>query len=350
MLDISCAFATSMATPDHVAHAEALGFRRAWLYDSPALYPDVWMTLAECARRTSTIELGPGVAIPSLRHPMVTAAAVATLCDLAPGRVNLAIGSGFTGRLTLGQKPLPWAYVREYVVALVELLGGGTPLWDGARIRMLHPDGFGARRPIRIPIILGTGGPKGEAVARDLADGIFATSPRPGFARCSVLTFGTVLDDGEDAGSARCPGRRGPRRRAHVPRPVSPWRGEAAAERRGVGRGARSSARRRAAPRAARGTSDRGKRARSSRGHRRDVGVVRPRSRRRCLAGSPRVARGRRRDSRSRISRPGLTFRRSSSGSWPRRRDDASLAERVEVVDDAALDARRGRDRRSRGG
>ena len=94
MLDISCAFATSMATPDHVAHAEALGFRRAWLYDSPALYPDVWMTLAECARRTSTIELGPGVAIPSLRHPMVTAAAVATLCDLAPGRVNLAIGVG----------------------------------------------------------------------------------------------------------------------------------------------------------------------------------------------------------------------------------------------------------------
>src|SRR5512144_2766655 len=134
MLDISCAFATSMATPDHVAHAEALGFRRAWLYDSPALYPDVWMALAECARRTSTIELGPGVAIPSLRHPMVTAAAVATLCELAPGRVNLAVGSGFTGRLTLGQKPLSWTYVRDYVEVVVELLAGGTPLWDGARI------------------------------------------------------------------------------------------------------------------------------------------------------------------------------------------------------------------------
>ncbi len=144
MLDISCAFATSMATPDHVAHAEALGYKRAWLYDSPALYPDVWMMLGECARRTSTIELGPGVAIPSLRHPMVTAAAVATLCDLAPGRVNLAIGSGFTGRLTLGQKPLPWSYVREYVEVLVELLAGGTPRGKARSIRMLHPDGFGA--------------------------------------------------------------------------------------------------------------------------------------------------------------------------------------------------------------
>ncbi len=204
MLDISCAFATSMATPAHVAHAEALGYTRAWLYDSPALYPDVWMALAECARRTSTIELGPGVAIPSLRHPMVTAAAVATLHDLAPGRVNLALGSGFTGRLTLGQKPLKWSEVRAYVEVVIDLLAGGTPIWEGSRIRMMQPEGFGAARPLRIPIILGTGGPKGEAVARDLADGIFATAPRPGFGRCSVLTFGTVLDAGEDPGSARC--------------------------------------------------------------------------------------------------------------------------------------------------
>ena len=118
MIEISCAFATSMATPDHVAIAEELGYRRAWLYDSPALYPDVWMILADSAKRTSRIEIGPGVAIPSLRHPMVTAAAIATLVDLAPGRVNVAIGSGFTGRLTLGQKPLRWSFVREYVLAL----------------------------------------------------------------------------------------------------------------------------------------------------------------------------------------------------------------------------------------
>ena len=188
--------------------AEALGYRRAWLYDSPALYPDVWMILAECARRTSTIELGPGVAIPSLRHPMVTASAIATLVDLAPGRVNVAIGSGFTGRLTLGQKPLKWSVVREYVIAVIGLLDGQTVEWEGAAIRMMHPSGFGAARPIRVPIILGTGGPKGEAVARELADGVFATGPSPGFDRCSVLTFGTVLDDGEDAGSERVAWRR----------------------------------------------------------------------------------------------------------------------------------------------
>ena len=56
--ELSCAFATSMATPDHVAVAESLGYRRAWLYDSPALYPDVWVM--PLRRRTSTIGLGPG--------------------------------------------------------------------------------------------------------------------------------------------------------------------------------------------------------------------------------------------------------------------------------------------------
>ena len=101
--DLSCAFATSMATPDHVAVAESLGYRRAWLYDSPALYPDVWVTLARCADRTSTIGLGPGVLIPSLRHPMTNAAAIATLVELAGmDRVAVAVGTGFTGRFTLG--------------------------------------------------------------------------------------------------------------------------------------------------------------------------------------------------------------------------------------------------------
>jgi 5,10-methylenetetrahydromethanopterin reductase len=38
-VDISCAFATSSDTPEHVQLAESLGYRRAWLYDSPALYP-----------------------------------------------------------------------------------------------------------------------------------------------------------------------------------------------------------------------------------------------------------------------------------------------------------------------
>src|SRR5580765_318345 len=128
-MDISCAFATSMQTAEHVHVAEELGFVRAWAYDSPALYPDVWMQLALAAARTTTIGLGPAVLVPSLRHPMTNAAAIATLVDLAPGRVAVAFGAGFTGRYVLGQKPMRWTDVGDYVRALKALLRGETTDW-----------------------------------------------------------------------------------------------------------------------------------------------------------------------------------------------------------------------------
>jgi 5,10-methylenetetrahydromethanopterin reductase len=205
VLEISCAFATSPSTPDHVVVAERLGYRNTWLYDSPALYPDVWSVLALAATRTSRIGLGPGVLIPSLRHPMVNAAAIATLVSLAPGRVNVAIGSGFTGRMTMGQRPLSWTFVRKYVTTLQALLRGEAAEWDGAMIQMMHPAGFAPPRPIDVPMILGIGGPKGRAVADELADGVFVAGRPlgPGAGRCVVLTFGTVLGEDEDPGSPR---------------------------------------------------------------------------------------------------------------------------------------------------
>ena len=179
-MEISCAFATSSNTPAHVQLAETLGYRRAWLYDSPALYPDVWMTLTRCAERTSRIGLGPGVLVPSLRHPMVNAAAIAELADQVPGRVAVAIGAGFTGRFTLGKRPMPWRQVAGYVRCLRTLLAGETGEWDGAKIRMLHPPGFGAKRPVQVPILIGADGPKGLAVAAELGDGVFSAAlPQP---------------------------------------------------------------------------------------------------------------------------------------------------------------------------
>ena len=214
-MDISCAFATSSDTPAHVQLAEKLGYRRAWLYDSPALYPDVWMILTRCAEGTSRIGLGPGVLVPSLRHPMVNAAAIAELADQAPGRVAVAVGSGFTGRFSLGKRPMPWRQVAEYVRCLKTLLAGETAEWDGARIRMLHSPGFGAKRPITVPILIGADGPKGLAVAAELADGVFSAAvPQPDAVNVAdwraLLSFGTVLDEGEDLNSPRVIDAAGP--------------------------------------------------------------------------------------------------------------------------------------------
>src|ERR1700757_2673106 len=207
-MDISCAFATSSDTPSQVELAETLGYKRAWLYDSPALYPDVWMILSRCAERTSRIGLGPGVLVPSLRHPMVNAAAIAELVSQAPGRVAVAIGSGFTGRFALGKRPMPWRQVADYVRCLKALLAGETAEWEGAKVRMLHPPGFGAERPIDVPILIGADGPKGLAVAAELGDGVFSAAlPQPDAVGVAdwraLLAFGTVLDESEDLAAPR---------------------------------------------------------------------------------------------------------------------------------------------------
>jgi 5,10-methylenetetrahydromethanopterin reductase len=206
-MQLSCAFAPSRETPDHIVRAEELGYHRAWCYDSPALYADVWVTLALAATRTSAIGLGPGVLVSNLRHVMTNAAAIATLVDLAPGRVTVAVGSGFTGARCLGQKPQRWRDVTAYIEALRALLRGEEVPWDGSVVRMMQPPGFAPGRPIEVPILVAVGGPKGIAAAKAVGDGVFfggtASAAAGEFSHVALLTFGTVLDGGEDVASER---------------------------------------------------------------------------------------------------------------------------------------------------
>lgn len=204
-LELSCAFATSLKTHEHARVAEQLGYKRAFFYDSPPLYPDVWMQLALAAERTEKIVLGPGVVVPSYRHPLVTAGAIAQLVDLAGAeRVAVAVGAGGTGQMAIGRRPLKWSFVAEYIRAVQGLLKGDTVEWDGTLIEMMHREGFTPALPIEVPFLVGAGGPKGIAVAKELADGVYGgLEPIPGFDWSIALTWGTVLEDGEDPGSER---------------------------------------------------------------------------------------------------------------------------------------------------
>ena len=200
---ISIALPPTPQTPELAVLSEQLGYDRLWLYDTPALQLDVWMALALCAAQTSTIGLGPAVLVPSLRHPLVTASAIATLEQLASGRTAYAVGSGFTGRRALGLKPMKWADVVTYVRQVQALLRGETVEYDGAQIAMIHAPGQAPDRPIEVPWLLGTSGPKGLAAAAELGTGVFTTSPTPGFEWSALLAFGTVIDADEDVESSR---------------------------------------------------------------------------------------------------------------------------------------------------
>ena len=203
MLQISCALPPAPGTPDLVRYAEELGYFRAWIYDTPALQLDVWMTLALAAERTERIGLAPGVLVPSNRHVLTTASAIAHLESLAEGRTAYAFGTGFTGRHALGQRPLRWDDVAAYVTDVRTLLSGGSVEVDGAQVAMLHGSQQGPARPIDPPFLLGSSGPKGEEAARRLGLGVISSSPVAGFDPSVWLAMGTVLDDDEDIETER---------------------------------------------------------------------------------------------------------------------------------------------------
>lgn len=205
-MKLGCSFATSLETPEHIRLAEELGYERALCYDSPALYPDVWMQLIRAAELTDRIILGPGVLIPALRHPMVTASAITTLVDaVGEARVLIGVGSGFTGRLAMGQPPVRWATVKHYSQTVQALLRGEQVEWEGAMMQLIQPDErFGPPRPITVPWAVAGEGPRGTQVARDLdAELLRISAPEVDFDRQSMMLPGTVLDDGEDPGSDR---------------------------------------------------------------------------------------------------------------------------------------------------
>lgn len=208
---LSCGITPGPRAPELCALAEELGYHRAWFYDSPALYGDVWMAIARSLDRTSRIGVGTAVLVPSLRHVMVTAAAIGSAEAQAPGRLAVALGTGFTGRAMLGKPAIPWAEMREYVLALRALLAGDEAVVEGEVCRLMSPDGLLAKRPITTPILLGVGGPRSLAIAKEIADGVMCAGVVvPGAEDAQLLTFGTVLRDGESFESPRVQGAIGP--------------------------------------------------------------------------------------------------------------------------------------------
>jgi 5,10-methylenetetrahydromethanopterin reductase len=184
--------------------AEELGFDRVWLYDSAALYEDIWIHLARIADVTDRIGLGTAVLVPNLRHVMTTASAIATVDRLAPGRLVCAMGTGYTARRVLGQKALSWQFVRTYVEQLQALLRGEVVEVDGKPCQMIHRPELAVERPVDVPILLSAFGPKGLAITREVADGWMGVSPPPEpFDWAVQLVNGTVLAPGESPGAPR---------------------------------------------------------------------------------------------------------------------------------------------------
>src|SRR5688572_11427400 len=227
-MELGIAVASTTESWRVVQRAEELGFSEAWFYDTQLLNPDVFVCMALAAERTSRIRLATGVLIPSNRIAPVAANCLATLNRLAPGRIKLGVGTGFTGRRTMGLPAIKLADLREYLRVVQALLRDETVEWEteGTRrkIRFLNPDFGLINTADPIPLAISAFGPKARRLTADLgaewlnfggatesAIGALADMKAawqgagrdPSALRAVEFTLGCVLAPGEDAASPR---------------------------------------------------------------------------------------------------------------------------------------------------
>ncbi len=247
-MDFAIALTPGPATWKTVKRAEELGFVEAWLYDSQLLCADVFVHMALAAANTSKIRIGTGVLIPTNRIAPVAANAFASLNAVAPGRIDFGVGTGFTGRNTMG---LPAQKLDDMARYIREVQG----LWRGEvidfavegttrKIQFLNPDAGMIDIANPIGTHVSAFGPRGRKLAAEVADGwltfmgpveaavgqaaeldaaCLASGRDPKSLARSVFSLGCVLGEGEAADGPRAMAQAGPAGAVNLHATIERW-------------------------------------------------------------------------------------------------------------------------------
>jgi len=155
---------------EHAVAAEAAGFDAVFAshhYNNR----DEFVALADMARATSEVRLGPGVVNPYETHPVTLASRVATLDELAGGRGAFGVGAGDRSTLEcLGfDAERPLRRVLETVRVARRLFAGETVDHSGT---FEASDAALNYEAGEIPIYVGAQGPDMTRMAAKYADGV----------------------------------------------------------------------------------------------------------------------------------------------------------------------------------
>ncbi len=163
----------------YAVQAERSGFDFVWVTDH-FNNRNVYVTLATVALYTDRIIFGPGVTNPFLIHPVATASAVASLNEMAPGRVVCGIGAGDRTTLDLvgvsAAKPL--AAVGEAVQIMQGLFAGETVEFKGEVFQVLRAR-LNFKPKERVPIYIGAQGARMLTLAASIGDGVLINASHP---------------------------------------------------------------------------------------------------------------------------------------------------------------------------
>jgi alkanesulfonate monooxygenase SsuD/methylene tetrahydromethanopterin reductase-like flavin-dependent oxidoreductase (luciferase family) len=204
----------------YARRAEELGFDQLWVVEDLGWRGGLAQaaTVLAC---TEHLTVGIGILPAGARNVCFAAMELATLAQLFPGRLIAGIGHGMPDWMRqAGAWPTsPVTLLKEYATALRLLLRGEPGPANG---RYVHAEGVVLTETPDVvpPVILGVRGPKSQAAAGEVADGLLLAEPaapayittslhhlhagNPGPSEPYVVTYdAAAVDDNEDTALAR---------------------------------------------------------------------------------------------------------------------------------------------------
>jgi 5,10-methylenetetrahydromethanopterin reductase len=197
--------------PDAARAAEREGYDELWVVEDCFLAGGLTMAASALAV-TERLAVGVGLLPVAVRNPAIVAMEIAALARLHPGRLRVAFGHGVEAWMRqIGARPPDRLVALEETVAAVRALLAGDELTVAGRQVQLRAVRLEQPPPEPPPVLIGSTGPRGLAVAGRAADGVLLPEGAgPGAVRWAREVSGTEqlalyawLSVGDDGAAAR---------------------------------------------------------------------------------------------------------------------------------------------------
>lgn len=170
---------------------EAASLDQLWVIEDCFFTAGISLAATALAR-TERLTVGLGILPVVARNPAITAMELATLANLAPGRVLAGLGHGVQEWMEqIGARtPSPLATLEEVITVVRQLLRGDTVTFDGREVT-LHNVALDSPPADVPPLLAGVRGPKSLALAGRIADGVvLAEGAGPTYVRQALAAAG----------------------------------------------------------------------------------------------------------------------------------------------------------------
>ncbi|GLW55999.1 LLM class flavin-dependent oxidoreductase [Kitasatospora phosalacinea] len=176
----------------YARRAEELGFDELWVVEDLGWRGGIAQAASVLAA-TGRITVGLGILPAGARNACFAAMELATLAQLHPGRLTAGVGHGMREWMEQagGAWPAsPLTLLREYASALRALLRGQDGPADGRYVRC-HGVRLTETPEVVPPVLLGVRGPRSQALAGQVADGLLLAEPAaPAYVAASLRHLG----------------------------------------------------------------------------------------------------------------------------------------------------------------